>query len=168
MLGRNQALTWGIPPHHNGLQYIWRSSQDWIPTTLGPIPGALCENKIDGGFGIWLPPADFPTKQSDVKWLDFQANVNGNHGLEWEIHRPLNLSPIPGPVSKDCARWKHSNHPLQKLMTLHLFFPPHSMHPPEMLNRITASGPYMHHFSWTSFIAVYQICQEKKTVSYSV
>lgn len=40
---------------------------------------------IDEDFEIWLSPTVILDKEANAKWIDFQAGLGDDHGLEWEI-----------------------------------------------------------------------------------
>jgi hypothetical protein len=88
---------------------------------------------IDDGFGIWLPPAELSDEEANAKWIEFKADVNDDHGLEWEFEEILNsvvFLDLRLTIDKS-GNIKTTLY--QKPMALHLFIPPTSMYPPGVL-----------------------------------
>ena len=86
---------------------------------------------IDDVYGIWIPSDDNDTDTAN--WLALQAEVNDNHGLEWEFTErresidflDLTIQIRPDGYVKTTL--------FEKPMALYLFIPPHSAHPPGVL-----------------------------------
>ena len=86
---------------------------------------------IDDVYGIWIPSGDSATDTTN--WLALQAEVNNNHGLEWEFTErqesvdflDLTIQIRPDGYVKTTL--------FEKPMALYLFIPPHSAHPPGVL-----------------------------------
>ena len=93
----------------------------------------LLKRFIDDGFGIWLPPAELSDKEGDSKWIKFQADVNNDNGLEWELEEKSN-SVVFLDLRLTVNKERFIKTTLyQKPMELHLFIPLNSMHPPGVL-----------------------------------
>jgi len=86
---------------------------------------------IDDVHGVWIPDGDPDT--DEMRWLEFQAEVNNNHGLEWEFtERSLsaNFLDLTTTIADDGTI---KTKLFEKPMALYLFIPPHSAHPPGVL-----------------------------------
>ena len=88
---------------------------------------------IDDGNAIWDPPAEISEEESDIKYDEFKAVVNNNKGLTWEfteLSNSVNFLDLTLTIMPD----DHIKTKLfEKPMALHLYIPPHSMHPPGVL-----------------------------------
>jgi hypothetical protein len=86
---------------------------------------------IDDVLGIWLPEPTTATNNS--KWLDFQATMNNWCGLEWEFSELTDRVDF-----MDLTINIHGNRVettlYEKALNLYLYIPPHSAHPPGVLN----------------------------------
>ena len=88
---------------------------------------------IDDRNAIWDPPAEISDKESNIMYDEFKAVVNGNKGLTWEFTElsnsvnflDLTLTIMPDGQTKTKL--------FEKPIALHLYTPPHSMHPPGVL-----------------------------------
>ena len=87
---------------------------------------------IDDVFGIWIP-TDNPTTD-ELSWLQLKAEVNNNHGLEWEFEdRSMAVNFLDMTVRIDSTNGSIKTSLYEKPMALYLFIPPHSAHPPGVL-----------------------------------
>ena len=93
----------------------------------------LLKRFIDDLFGIWLPPAELSDEEAEAKWVEFQAGVNGDNGLEWEFEENPKLVmflDLRLTINKD-GLIKTTLY--QKPMALHLCIPTNSIYPPGVL-----------------------------------
>ena len=101
----------------------------------------LLKRLIDDGFGIWLPLAELSDREAEAKWVEFQADVNNDNGLEWEFEEKSNsvvFLDLRLTINKD-GIIKTTLY--QKPMALNLFIPPNSMHLPGVLySHISGNG----------------------------
>ena len=86
---------------------------------------------IDDVHGVWLPHAD--PNIDKTKWLAFQAEVNNNHGLEWEFTERSLSANFLDLTTTIVADGSIQTTLFEKPMALYLFIPPHSAHPPGVL-----------------------------------
>ena len=86
---------------------------------------------IDDVWGIWLPSEDATVDAQ--RWLDFQAEVNNNHGLEWEFTDRSLSDNFLDLTTRITADGSIETTLFEKPMALYLFIPPHSAHPPGVL-----------------------------------
>ena len=120
-----------IPLHQLGQQYL-KGSTSLNFTKMERLFG-IPKRFINDGFRIWLPPADFSEEEVEAKWVEFQADVNDDNGLEWEFEETLNsvvFLDLRLTMNKD-GLMKTTLY--QKPIALHLFIPTNSMHPPVVL-----------------------------------
>ena len=89
----------------------------------------LFKRFIDDSYGIWLPPAELTPEQSAEKWLEFKAEVNNNHGLEWEFSELSDTAQFLDLTTKIQVDGRIKTSLYEKPMALYLFIPPHSAHP---------------------------------------
>ena len=86
---------------------------------------------IDDVFGIWVSHP-CPDRNNEL-WLEFQADMQGWHGLRWEF---TNLSStctfMDLTLSITNNRIESSLH--EKSQNLYLYIPPHSCHPKNMIS----------------------------------
>ena len=86
---------------------------------------------IDDIWALWIPSGEPTTDEAN--WLALQADVNNNHGLEWEFtERSLsaNFLDLTTTIQVD-GSIKTTLY--EKPMALYLFIPPQSAHPPGVL-----------------------------------
>ncbi|KAL7523625.1 hypothetical protein ACHAXR_000257, partial [Thalassiosira sp. AJA248-18] len=86
---------------------------------------------IDDIWALWIPSGEPTTDEAN--WLALQADVNDNHGLEWEFtERSLsaNFLDLTTTIQVD-GSIKTTLY--EKPMALYLFIPPQSAHPPGVL-----------------------------------
>ena len=81
---------------------------------------------IDDGLGIWEHSTD--KKLDAKKWNSFKSTLN-NSGLTWEF-TALDKNIDFMDISIDISEGKITTNLFQKPMTLHLYIPPNSNHPP--------------------------------------
>ena len=86
---------------------------------------------IDDVWGIWLP-SDDATIDAE-RWLAFQAEVNNNHGLEWEFTDRSSTDTFLDLTTTITVDGSITTTLYEKPMALYLFIPPHSAHPPGVL-----------------------------------
>ena len=106
---------------------------------------AICEEKfatsspnlyfyrryIDDVFAIWAPSATIATDEEN--WLQLQATMNDHYGLKWTFSERTNTVDFLDITIS--IRGTHLHTTLfEKLLNLYLFIPPHSAHPPGVLN----------------------------------
>ena len=93
----------------------------------------LIRRFIDNGCAIWDPPAEASDEEFNGKYDEFKAVVNDNKGLTWEfteLSNSVNFLDLTLTIMPD----DHIKTKLfEKPMALHLYIPPHSMHPPGVL-----------------------------------
>ena len=88
---------------------------------------------IDDVYGIWMPPVNYTMDENNATWTDFKADVNDDHGLEWEFSDRslsstllnMNITIQPDGNLKTIL--------YEKSMALYFFVPPHSAHLPWVL-----------------------------------
>ena len=88
---------------------------------------------IDDGNAIWDPPAGVSSEESNIKYNEFKAVVNNNKGLTWEfteLSNSVNFLDLTLTILPD---GKIKTKLFEKPLALHLYIPPHSMHPPGVL-----------------------------------
>ena len=86
---------------------------------------------IDDIFGIWLHDPD-PIIDTQ-KWTAFQSSINSYHGLEWvtsDRTKRINYLDITITITND---HKISTTLFEKELSLYLYIPPHSAHPPGVI-----------------------------------
>ena len=94
----------------------------------------LYKRFIDDVYCIWNPPADLSLVDAEAKWVEFKAEVNNNHGLEWEFsERALSGVEFLDMSTSICSDGTIKTTLYEKPMALYLFIPPHSAHPPGVL-----------------------------------
>ena len=92
----------------------------------------LCYKRfIDDVWAIWLPDAN-PTTDAQL-WKEFQAEVNNNHGLEWEFTERSSSAIFLNLTTTTTTDGSIKTALYEKPMALYLFIPPHSAHPPGVL-----------------------------------
>ena len=86
---------------------------------------------IDDVFGIWLPYAD--PDEDNRRWTEFKQTMNSYHGMQWEFsERVLSVDYMDLTIS---IRDNHIHTTIyEKALNLYLYIPPHSAHPPGVLN----------------------------------
>ena len=57
--------------------------KDFLPKWRPFLPSY--KRFIDDVHAVWLPPAGMAYEEREASWIDFKAEVNSNHGLEWEF-----------------------------------------------------------------------------------
>ena len=91
---------------------------------------------IDDVFRIWLPHPN--PKINSQLWDEFTASMNNYPGLTWEFNTPTNKV-IFLDLTISITNGNISTSLYKKLLTLHLYIPPHSAHPPGLLPGIVRS-----------------------------
>jgi hypothetical protein len=86
---------------------------------------------IDDVFGVWIPG---PTTEIDRKnWQDFKDTMNNWCGLKWEFsERTTVVDFMDLTVSINGNKLETTLY--EKALNLYLYIPPHSAHPPGVLN----------------------------------
>ena len=86
---------------------------------------------IDDVFAIWIP-SDTESEDSE-KWAQLQHAMNDHYGLKWTFSdRIRKVDFLDITISIDDTRICTTL--FEKLLNLYLFIPPHSAHPPGVLN----------------------------------
>ena len=93
----------------------------------------LYRRYIDDTYGLWLPPAGLTIGESEAKWLEFKAEVNNNHGLEWVFSERSLSATFLDTTTTITVGGRIKTTLFEKPMALYLFIPPHSAHPPGVL-----------------------------------
>lgn len=92
---------------------------------------AFYKRFIDDGVGIWLCLKDDTANKE--KWMAFQAAMNSCPGLTWEFSElSTSIDFMDLTISIDNGRIKTTM--FEKALNLYLYIPPHSTHPPGVLN----------------------------------
>jgi hypothetical protein len=95
-----------------------------IPRWSEQVP--FYKSFIDDVIGAWIPHPD--QDENSKQWTEFQADMNGWYGLEWECTTPstsinfmdLSITLVDGRISTSI---------FEKAQNLYLYIPPHSSHP---------------------------------------
>jgi len=105
--------------------------KDFLPKWRPFLPSY--KRFIDDVHAVWLPPAGMAHEEREASWIDFKAEVNSNHGLEWEFsERSLSVTFLDLTIEIK-SDGKLNTTLYEKPMALYLFIPPHSAHPPGVL-----------------------------------
>ena len=121
------------PQLHPGLQYTreYVHKDEFVPQWTTYVK--FIRRFIDDGNAIWDPPAEISEEESNIKYDEFKAVVNDNKGLTWEfteLSHSVNVLDLTLTIMPD----GHIKTKLfEKPMAIHLYIPPHSMHPPGVL-----------------------------------
>jgi len=83
---------------------------------------------IDDVFGIWIPPETNP----EGKWKEFTEALNNWGGLEWVTEKPTKATVFLDLNIKILQSKIHTS-TFQKSLSLYLYIPPKSAHPPSCL-----------------------------------
>jgi len=83
---------------------------------------------IDDIFGIWIPPETNP----EGKWKEFTEALNNWGGLEWVTEKPTKATVFLDLNIKILQSKIHTS-TFQKSLSLYLYIPPKSAHPPSCL-----------------------------------
>ena len=90
----------------------------------------LYRRYIDDVFGLWT--VTDPGTDADT-WARFQTRLNAFHGLPWDVSdRSTTVDYMDLTVVLDGGRLHTTL--FEKALNLHLYIPPHSAHPPGVLN----------------------------------
>ena len=88
---------------------------------------------IDDGCGFWDPPAEISDEESAIKFDEFKLVVNNKKGLTWEFTELSNSVNFLDLTLTIVASGDIKTKLFEKPMALHLYIPPHSMHPSGVL-----------------------------------
>ena len=106
---------------------------------------------IDDVFGIWLPHTN-PVCNHEL-WEKFKHQMQTWHGLKWEFTHPstsCNFMDLSISISNN----RLTTTLYEKKQNLYLYIPPHSAHPPKIINGLI----YGH------ILRLYRLCSDKRDI----
>eukprot|EP00957_Ditylum_brightwellii_P106467 8121819-Ditylum_brightwellii.AAC.1 len=93
----------------------------------------LYKRYIDDIRGVWVPKTN--TVREDTEWRAYKTLLNMWFGLEWEIIESNTSADFMG-ITISIKNGKIQTTLFEKSLNLYLYIPPHSAHPPRVLNGI--------------------------------
>eukprot|EP00957_Ditylum_brightwellii_P112419 8570852-Ditylum_brightwellii.AAC.1 len=115
----------------------------------------LYKRYIDDIIGVWVPK-DEPTKE-EVEWRVFKTLLNMWFGLEWMIIESNNTVDIMD-LTVTLKDEKITTTLFEKSLNLYTYIPPHSDHPPGVLNGVIFGQIH----------CIYCLCLERKDIIKSI
>ena len=115
----------------------------------------LYKRYIDDICGVWVPKTD--AAQEDTEWRAFTMLLNMWFGLEWKIIES-NKSADFMDLTITLKNGKIQTTLFEKSLNLYLYIPPHSAHPPGVLNGIIFGQIHR----------IFTLCSERADIKTSV
>ena len=107
---------------------------------------------IDDVFAIWVPSPS--TAEDEENWEKLQATMNDHHGLKWTFSKRLKTVDFLDITITIKDTHLHTTL-FEKLLNLYLFIPPHSAHPPGVLNGLVLGNCHR----------IYTLCSDRDDIS---